>query len=116
MPVNDEHPQIGDPVLYYDENRQPHAAIIAHIHDTYLDNTDRKICNLAMFKRDGRVANRVSVSPAFHDGEKWRLLNRWACRNEIPEGEWNYLPQPPISHKRSLSTGPGCGNSVDIPR
>lgn len=90
----DEYPDVamGDVVIYFDDDKQPHAAIVAHVLETLSHRTERFICNLAIYKGDGRMAARKHVEPAYSDGEKWILVNKWAHRKEVPDDEWNYLP------------------------
>lgn len=92
--MSDQSVKLGDIVYFYDEDRQPHSAIVAHVHKDRIKQGDRPVCNLAMFKRDGRVANRPNVEPAYNNGEKWVLLNKWSWPDEVPEDEWSYLPAP----------------------
>lgn len=102
---------IGDRVLFYDEDKQPLAATVAHIFDsTPAAHTDRPTCNLAIIQRDGRVGRRISVEPAYHDGTRWHLLEKWALRGEVPDDEWNYLP-PPANAKPHM---PGMTDHISL--
>jgi len=88
-------PRLGDIVYYFDENKIPNAAIVAHVHSEKTDKiTGRPVCNLAIFKRDGRIAPRVEVEPAYDDGNNWRLINKWAWPEEVPVEQYQHLPLP----------------------
>ena len=76
-------PKLCDAVYYYDEDGVCFAAQIAFVHEKNT-KSGRPICNLAILKHDGRVAARVNVEPAYHDGAKWRFLNKWSWPDEIP--------------------------------
>lgn len=98
-------PRLGDIVYYFNEDKQPFAAMVAHVHEDRTDKvTGRPVCNLAIIKRDGRIAARVEVEPAYDDGDKWRLIEKWAWPDEVPEDEYNYLP-PPAMRRRKVGAG-----------
>jgi hypothetical protein len=94
-----DYPRLGDIVYYFDEDKQPHAAIVAHIWDDRTDAvTERPVCNLAIFKHDGRIAARVEVEPAYDNGERWVLINKWP--DEVPPEQYNYRPAPKMRIRR----------------
>lgn len=90
--IDDETLYFGRSVLYYDENKQPHAAWIAFIHPDISPFIDRPVCNMTILEHDGRVARRKDIGPAYHDGDIWHIIEKWAFHTEIPEEEWNYNP------------------------
>ena len=100
-------PRLCDFVYYFDEDKQPHAAIVAHVHDKLsLPANGRPICNLTMFKRDGKIANRLHVEPAYFNDttQVWVLMNKWAWPDEVPDSAFNHLPPPKL---RVMKVGAG---------
>ncbi len=94
-------PRLGDIVYYFNEDKQPFAALVAHVHEDKIDSgTGRPVCNLAIFKRDGRTAGRIEVEPAYDDGDKWRLIEKWAWPEEVPADQFNFLPPPPFRRRK----------------
>lgn len=92
-----ENPKLGDIVFWYDENKQPHAAIVSYVHPRFLH--DKPVCNLAIFKYDGRSSYKIDVEPAHHDGRLWKMMEKWSWPDEIPETEWSHLPLPTFRHR-----------------
>lgn len=104
MAILSDPPTLGRAVIYFDDSRQPHAAIVAHVHDNESRHIARPSCNLATFRRNGQVVARISVEPAYDDGERWHLLNKWAYPDEVPDEAWNHLPP---AHGRHITIGVG---------
>ncbi len=84
---DDYIPKLGDIVYYIDEDRAPVAAIIAYVDQEPSAYCKRPVCNLTIFNHDGRTHARRRVEPAYHDGFRWMLLNKWAKIGEIDESE-----------------------------
>jgi hypothetical protein len=82
----------GKQVIYFDENKQPHAAFVAYMHADLSPYIERPVCNLTILEHDGRVARRKDIGPAYHDGEIWHLIEKWAFVGEIPEDEYIHNP------------------------
>lgn len=91
----DEYPPItpGRFVVYFDEDKQPYVAVVAWVHDKLSRQIDRPICNLATFGHDGYHGKKVNVEPAYHNGERWIIINKWAWPNEV------LLPKEDIIYK-----------------
>lgn len=87
-------PRLGDLVYYYDEDKRPHAATVAFIHDKVGSDGVRPICNLAITLHNGFGRGLRSVSPAFHDGKIWRLISKWSWPDEIPKKDCNLTLEP----------------------
>lgn len=94
MSVESNIPRLGDIVYFYDENKFAFAAIVAFVHDRVHGKTDRPLVNLTIFKHDGRVRAQTEVEPAYDDGEKWRLIEKWSWPDEIPTDEFKGTPSP----------------------
>lgn len=99
---NNAPPKLGEICYYYDENKHPHAAIVAHIHARITH--DRPVLNLAVFNHEGKVANRQNIEPAHHNGTIWVMMNKWSWPDEIPTDEWSHLP-PPVVRRRRVGAG-----------
>lgn len=86
-------PKLGDSVIYYDDNRQPQAAIVVAVSSRISAHTDRPICNLASWGPNGFSYCRRNVEPARFDDslQKWKLVNKWALPDEVPDSEWDYI-------------------------
>lgn len=87
-----EFPEIkmGLPVLYFDYDRIPHAAIITWVFHINSEFIDRPFCNLATWAHIGRNQFRKAAAPARYDDQigKWKLTGTWAFVNEVPENEY----------------------------
>lgn len=85
-------PQLGDLVYFYDEDRRVYAAHIAYCFEKFGKGIERPICNLVMTKHDGGLARRLQIEPAYHDGSKWRMINKYSWPDEIPKDDCNWTP------------------------
>lgn len=85
-------PHLSKPVLYFDENKQPCAAIVVYVWPKFSPHLELPICNLATFDPEARFKTRTHVEPAYKapDG-RWHIINKWANFDVVPEEEWNYL-------------------------
>lgn len=83
-----------DMVIYFDENRYPNIGWVAYVFKDIHGPSGRPRCNLAIVKPDGRFAQRVYVEPAYHNGVRWKLINKWAFKGEVPEEEWAHVKVP----------------------
>lgn len=79
---------IADTVIYVDEDRIPRPAIVTKLFKDKSSSIDRTICNLTIFNDKGYPHPRQRVEPAYHDGERWHVINKWAFRSELPEDEF----------------------------
>lgn len=95
---------MGDMVFYFDEDKRPYAAVVAFVHDRAVAHTKRPICNLTIYKHDGRVANRVEVGPAYFDNKIWKILGKWAWPDEVPLSSYNPFPSPQM-RRRTVGAG-----------
>lgn len=99
-------PLMGDMVFYFDEDKRPYAAVVAYVHKRAVKGTRRPVCNLATYKHDGRVANRVDVEPAYFDNHTgiWRIIGKWSWPDEVPE---EFFTKSPSSEMRRRRVGLG---------
>jgi hypothetical protein len=104
--------RIGTPVLYFNYDRIPHAAIVAWVRREHSEHVDRPFCNLASFAHTGHHRFAKNVAPAWYDTEigKWHLMGHWAFYDEVPEDEYNHLM--PIYHE---SGGEHDSGKIDAP-
>lgn len=84
---------VGDMVYYFDEDRTVHAAFVCYVHPRFSQGIERPICNLASFNARCYLKLKQSIEPAYHNGDRWILINKWAYRGEIPEEEFNQPTQ-----------------------
>lgn len=85
-----QYQALGQQVLWFDENRFPHVALIAYIPPANInvDYSDLQPCNLHIITPRGRVSFRENVKPAYHDGIRWRIINRFAPHGTVPREEY----------------------------
>lgn len=99
---NSDIPKLGEMVYYYDEDKQPLPGLIAYLYPTITSPSGRPTCNITIIRRDANFAPRIKVEPAYHNGERWILINKWSFPDEVPEDEYNYLPIPKV---KGMSVG-----------
>lgn len=75
---------IGSNVLYFDDNKQPHAAIVARVLSEEVVDGSRPRVNLTWLGYDARWRAATFVEPAHHNGERWITLQKWAFPGEVP--------------------------------
>lgn len=86
--IDEIEPKIGDTIVFIDESRQLHHAVIARIYEDEewsLSQRPRIMC--AWMGYDGMWKRTNHVEPARHDGERWIVLQKWAYPDEIPADE-----------------------------
>lgn len=75
---------IGLPVVYFDDDKEPHAAIVARIlFDGGTRAGARPRIALTWLGFDARWKAALIVEPAYHDGVQWILLQKWAFQGEV---------------------------------
>lgn len=76
--------KIGLQVIFFDDDKRPHAAIVARIYSEEQVNFDRPRVALSWLGYDGKWRAKDHVESAHHDGEQWVLLEKWAFEGEVP--------------------------------
>lgn len=100
------YPGLGDIVHFFNEDKRPFVAIVCFVHHDRIDSgTGRPVCNLAIFKHDGRNRAQVEVEPAYDDGDKWRLIEKWAWPGEVPKDQYNHGEPDPKMRIRKVGQG-----------
>jgi hypothetical protein len=84
----ERHPKLGDQVIFYDDDKCPHAAIVARVYGQELFKFRPRVC-LSWLGYDGRWKQQTHVSSALHNGELWELVCRWAFPGEVPDEDCN---------------------------
>ena len=68
---------LASPVIFFNEDNWPLAAIVTYVHPDDLDFSPNPKVNLFAFSANGRFTPRKEVLPAYHDGSKWRTIEKW---------------------------------------
>jgi len=88
MSDDSEEIRIGTQVVYTDDGARPHLAFIVWIFPKISPFIDRPICNLATFDHSGYVSRQREIGPAYHDGARWHIIDKWSLPGELPEDEF----------------------------
>lgn len=86
-----EIPSLGTQVIFFNADKQAHAAFIAwRFPDNICSTTLRPLCNLTILLGNGKVYGRKYIAPAYEDEfGTWHVLEKWAYPDEVPTGQYN---------------------------
>lgn len=81
-------PRLGDIVYYYDEDKVAHAGFVANVKHDKIDKTGLPLINIGYFHRSNSYFLRAqNLSSAYHNGERWVIIERWSWPDAVPEDE-----------------------------
>ena len=74
--------RLGQQVFFVDDERIVHPAQVASIFPA-----DPPILNLAFLTHEAHVRAAIAVTHGWHDGAKWRVLDKWFTQEEMDDND-----------------------------